>query len=595
MELRTLRALRPADYEAAADGYRAVSDMARTAKDRIESGIAAGMRKALEGEAADAAQTELRALADNFRYTQIECGLISTALNGFAFDLAAARRKLESALSDAAAQRLTVHPDGSVAYPPGPRAADGGTPPGGAATGRATPQAGSLGRRAAGLDPNPYALPAQEIADRIAVVLREATAADEKWAPALRALKADDDLTVSARDWSDTSTDAGGVRGAADAYLDSLPGLPRDATPAEAAAWWKGLSEEERATQLALYPAAVGALDGLPAEVRDEANRTVLAQKQGEYRVALDSMPPPPADKYTWIRSGRVPTRVYSDAYMAWHRAYGDEHERLTRALRGMRSIEDRFGATGFRGLPEAYLLSFSPEGTGRVIIANGDPDRADHTAVYVPGTTTNLGSIGGDINRMTDLWREANRAAAGESVSTITWLGYDAPQTIVKDAPFRHYADDGAPGLNRFVDGLAASRTADGQGHTTAIGHSYGSTLIGSAARQGELQVDDVIFAGSPGVQVGSAEELDVPKGRVWNQEAKGDPVPDLGRYGHGGSQWAVGGGVAIVPSDELFGANRMVTDTHGHSDYWKPGTTSLWNQAQVVAGQHRNAKLND
>ncbi|MFF8956308.1 alpha/beta hydrolase [Streptomyces sp. NPDC014894] len=79
----------------------------------------------------------------------------------------------------------------------------------------------------------------------------------------------------------------------------------------------------------------------------------------------------------------------------------------------------------------------------------------------------------------------------------------------MVKDAPFSHYANDGAPAFNQFLNGLDASRAVDTPSHTTAIGHSYGSTLIGSAARQGDLNTDDVIFAGSPGVRVGIASLL--------------------------------------------------------------------------------------
>lgn len=75
-------------------------------------------------------------------------------------------------------------------------------------------------------------------------------------------------------------------------------------------------------------------------------------------------------------------------------------------------------------------------------------------------------------------------------------------------------------------------------------------------------------------------ADEMDVPKGHVWNQQADGDPAPDIGRYGHGGDGW-------VIPSDEKFGANQMSTDTKGHSDYWKGGTTSLQNQALVIVGK--------
>lgn len=261
-----------------------------------------------------------------------------------------------------------------------------------------------------------------------------------------------------------------------------------------------------------------------------------------------------------------------------------------------MKSIQERFDATGENGLPPAYLLGFDTEKNGRAIVANGNPDTAAHTAVYVPGTTSNLGGIGGDIGRMTELWRESEAMAGGKEVSTITWLGYDAPQSVVKDAPFRHYADDGAPAFNRFMDGLNVANSTESGGHHTAIGHSYGTTLVGSAARQGELNADDVVFAGSPGVQVGEASRMDVPKGHVWNEEAEGDPVPDLGRWGHGGSQWRFGGGVAIIPSDELFGANQMSTDgSEGHSEYWVRDTDSLRNQAAVVTGQYGKVKIEE
>lgn len=382
----------------------------------------------------------------------------------------------------------------------------------------------------------------------------------------------------------------GGVREAGKSYLDSLPEPPKDGSPKDNASWWNGLSPEERAAWLSLRPDTVGALDGLPSTVRDEANRVVLSEKQGELQLELDSIPKPPANEWTWIKAGQMPSRVHTDEWMAWYNKYGDRYEQLNKSLKGMQSIQDRFAQTGEEGLPEAYLLGFSPEGNGRAIVANGNPDTADHQAVYVPGTTSNLGGISGDIGRMVNVWRVADAAPGNDSVSTITWLGYDAPQNIVKDSPFSHYANDGAPAFNQFMDGLDASHTGDSDPHRTAIGHSYGTTLIGSAARQGDLNADDVILAGSPGVQVPKAEQLDVPSGHVWNQEADGDPVPDIGRYGHGGTDWD---GPWTIPSDERFGANQMTTDTEGHSDYWKEESDSLWNQGQVVAGNSDNVKL--
>ncbi|MER6994692.1 alpha/beta hydrolase [Streptomyces sp. NPDC000410] len=595
MDLATLKGLKPEEYEQAADGYRAVGDMASAAKDTISNEVSAGMRKDnLEGKAATAALGELQELSKNFHYAQTECGLVSTALNGFAFDMAAAKRKLDTALADAAANGCTVNQDGSVSYPAGRKPGEEKDSPAGTVSGSAggSETSDAIERQAMNIHPNPNYGKAMGYANRIADALKEATDADAKWAPKLRALKADDDLKVSKQDWADAQSDMGGVREAGKSYIESLPEPPKSGDPKDNASWWKGLSPEEQAAWLSLRPDTVGALDGLPSTVRDEANRVVFEEKRGQLQMELDSIPKPPANEWTWITAGRVPVKVHTDEWMDWHRQYGDRYEQLNKTLGGMGKIQERFDATGQKGLPEAYLLGFSPEGNGRAIVANGNPDTADHQAVYVPGTAANLGKIGGDINRMVELWRVADAAPGNDSVSTITWLGYDAPQDMVKDSPFSHYANDGAPAYNRFLDGLDASRAVDSDPHRTAVGHSYGTTLIGSAARQGDLNVDDVILAGSPGVQVSKAEELDVPKGHVWNQEADGDYVPDIGRFGHGGTDWD---GPWTIPSDERFGANQMSTDTEGHSYYWKKDTQSLLNQGLVVVGQGDDVKMEE
>ncbi|WP_406146524.1 alpha/beta hydrolase [Streptomyces sp. NBC_01012] len=602
MDLTTLRALKPSEFTQAADGYRATSDMAGTAKDHVENVVAAGIRKSLDGLALDSAIKELSLLSANFHYTQIECGLVSTALNGLAHDMGVARNKLLSALDDAAALKVTVNADGSVTYPEGPpKDATGPPAKGGTVGGTTDPTAQAIGRQSAGFDANPHHAEALGIADRITAALKEATEADTKWAPKIRALTADDDLTVSNQDMKDAQSDMRGVLDAGQAYLDSIGGPPKDATPQQNAEWWNGLTPQEQEAYLATRPDLVGSLDGLPADARDEANRTVLAEKKAEYEIRLGPIPGPPADEWTWINAGGHVSKVHTDAWMEWDKKYGDEYRHLTSSLNGMEAIETRFADTGKEGLPEAYLLGFSPEGTGRAVIANGNPDTAQHQAVFVPGTTANLGSIGGDINRMNELWRQTNHGSPNASVSTVTWLGYDAPQDIVKDSPFEHYAYDGAPAYRQFMDGLDASHNGQGEPHRTAIGHSYGTTLIGAAAETGDLHADDVILAGSPGVKVGSAEEMDVPKGHVWNEEAEGDAVPEIGRWGHGGSQWRVGGGTFLLPSDEQFGANQMntqaegsgpdaTTGSKGHSEYWNRGTTALKNQALVVVGEYGN-----
>lgn len=591
MDLATLKALKPTEYSEAADGYRTTSDMASAAKDRVENQIVVAMRNSLKGEAATAAIGQLGELGKNFHYIQVECGLVSAALEAFSWEVQAAKSKLDAALEGARAAKLTVNADGSVTYPAGgEKDTDGKIPDGGTVSGLTDGTAAAIGRQSANFDPNPNHRLAQDYADQIAAALKEATEADEKWAPKLRALKADDDLTVSDGDWSDAASDTSGVKEAGTKYLDSLPQPPKDGLPASNAEWWKGLDAEQQAAWISLRPDAVGALDGLPATVRDEANRIVFDETRGKMQTELNSIPKPPLNEWTWITAGGYPSKVHTDEWMDWHRQYGDRYEHLTGSLKGMQAIQKRFDQTGTNGLPEAYLLGFSTDDDGRAIVANGNPDTADHTAVYVPGTTSDLPGIEGDVNRMVNLWHSAEAKAPGQSVSTITWIGYDAPDDVVKDAPFKHYAYDGAPAFREFMDGLDASHSGDTPSHTTVIAHSYGTTLVGAAAETGHLNADDLVFAGSPGVRVSGADELDVPKGHVWNEEAEGDVVPDIGRWGHGGDGF-------IIPSDPEFGANQMTTDTEGHSGYWDTGSagdsTSLLNQALVVVGKGDDVAL--
>ncbi len=51
--------------------------------------------------------------------TQVECGVLSTALNALAADLQAAKSKLGAAVADAEGEKLTVEKNGSVTSPEG--------------------------------------------------------------------------------------------------------------------------------------------------------------------------------------------------------------------------------------------------------------------------------------------------------------------------------------------------------------------------------------------------------------------------------------------------------------------------------------------
>ncbi|MFD7529143.1 alpha/beta hydrolase [Streptomyces sp. NPDC059849] len=601
MDLATLKAFEPSEFENAADAYRATSEMANAAKDTIDNRITVRIRGRLEGAAARAALRELAGLSKNFQYVQTECGLASTALNGFAFDMAVARRKLIAAVEDARANRCTVNADGSVSFPAGRKPgeekdAEGGTVPGSAGGG---PTSEALERQAVGIHPNPHYGAALSCADRVADALKEATDADAEWAPKLRALKADDDLVVSDQDQVDVTSDRSGVLRAADPYLDSIGAPPKEATPEENAEWWKGLTAEQRADFLAVHPNSVGSMNGLPSDVRDEANRMVLNETRAAYRMELDAIPEEPT-KYG--PTGSYPVAAFTPEWREWNDKYGDRKAGLEGAMKGMDAIQDRFDRTGKGGLPEAYLLGFDPTGLGdgKVILANGNPDRADHVGVYVPGTFAGIESIGGggdahgDLGRSERLWAESHRLTPGQNVSTITWLDYNAPDSIVPEATRGQYADEGGPRLHDFLRGNGAAQQSadDTRAHTTVIGHSYGSTVVGVAAQSGSWNdpraADDFVFAGSPGVQADHAADLGAGADHVW---AMGAPWDDQ-VVRQGGRLMGLGDN-GVIPTDESFGGNVMASDSGGHTGFFDDDSLSIRNQAAVVAGQYDKVEL--
>ncbi|MET7638235.1 hypothetical protein [Streptomyces sp. NPDC005438] len=134
-------------------------------------------------------------------------------------------------------------------------------------------------------------------------------------------------------------------------------------------------------------------------------------------------------------------------------------------------------------------------------------------------------------------------------------------------------------------MNGLDTSHTRVPEPHRTATGHW--TTLIGSVARQADPSADDANFAGDSGVRVGSADEPDVPKERVWNQEAEGDPVltsADVVTVGTSGGTEVEPG---FIPRDEAFGAHQIIT---GEGN-WKGGRTgSADGHSEYRNGNHGN-----
>lgn len=431
----------------------------------------------------------LRQLGRNFQYVYTECGLLRTTLNSLAHELKAQQRVLTGALDDAVTLKFTVHADGSVSYPAaGDGIIDDRPPQGGTASSGGLP---ALSAPSGLVAPNPNLAKAQDIADRLAGAVRAAAEIDWRYAGILRRLKAEEGLKVPVSTWTDAAGDAAAVRGAAGAYLRNA--IPHDATPAERHAWWTGLTQEQREEYLAVYPDRIGNLDGIPAVVRDAANRDNLQLLIGKLA--------------------------------------GRDDELSVTQLAGLREIDRQLGA-GTQ--PPMFLLGIGDEGNGRAIVSYGNPDTARNVAAYVPGLNTSLDRdfAEGDLKRARDTAITAQRYDS--SSAAIVWLGYDAPQAPDWFGSLAVMGEDranqGGGAFRGFMGGLLATNDREDP-HLTAIGHSYGSRTVGAATQQGDGMhgVDDIILVGSPGVGVDRAEDLGVGKGHVFVGAAENDVVSKL------------------------------------------------------------------
>ncbi|MGI5480494.1 alpha/beta hydrolase [Streptomyces lavendofoliae] len=580
---RVLRDLRPAALEDAGDAWHEVSARSGADRARVDRLMTARLRETQDSRSAGAALGRLQRLSRNYQYLHTECGLVRTTLNALAADLAEPQRQLRQALAEAGDLRFTVHEDGSVSFPPATAATLAGeTPtPGGHVRGdarlpldRVTGQAGPA-PAVRPLDPN--AEKAQAIADRIARAVRAAAEIDRAYAATLDRLRAAKGLDVTAATLADAARDTAGVRAATGRHLGDA--IPADASPAELKAWWDALPEEQRREYIDIAPDLIGGLDGIPATARDEANRTWLP-------LLIDEL----------------------------SRRHDDDSRTKLEALR---MIQDKLREPS---VPPMYLLGIGDEGNGRAIVSYGNPDTARNVSTYVPGLGTKLN---GDF--VEDTMKRAEDTAIGArrvdpSSASIIWLGYDAPQ--LADVAAAGDAERGAPAYNRFMAGLEATN-AHHDPHLTAIGHSYGSYTVGTAAKQsgGIPGVDDVILLGSPGVGVEKAGDLGVDGNHVFVGAADNDLVtraPTKGEMAFAGPVGSLLYGDVIDrddddnyfgkdPASAAFGAQRFKVDPgppfvgvsaaegmrvglmDAHSQYFDPklDLQSAENIARVVGGK--------
>lgn len=513
-----------------------------------------GLAKSWEGDAYQAAAGQLGSYAGTLDDAQAPLRTIDTVLDGLADDLRKAQGMVEDALDAARLIPATVSQDGESITYTGDEKLD-------------KERKISAGRQM------------RKILDDIDAAIELATRADQSAAAELAKLRPGYDPTNPGK-----------------GYVPKGEIPPPGSPPAKVRAWWASLSPEEQQYLIHEHPERIGWLDGVPISARDQANRVRLAyehEKADARKTRLtDRKRQLEAELATYEGYGSVENNAKSNKIQAELDKVKAELGVVDRNLKGIDAIEDRL--YNHPDKPRAYLIGFEPgtvdldgngkpDDDGKAIVAIGNPDTADHVATYVPGTGADLDGIGTDIGRADDMAFDAGRMAPGEETSVIMWLGYDAPDDAAKDAWSADYAEDAAGDLRRFQEGLRATHEG-GPSHNTVVGHSYGTTVIGhTAAGDGGISADDLVFVASPGVGVDHAGSLGVSPDHVWSTTAEYDAINDVaGWHGRDPSGTSFGGNVFdSAPGDP--------DDRRGtHSDYWDRGNGSRTGMAGIITGNH-------
>lgn len=387
------------------------------------------------------------------------------------------------------------------------------------------------------------------------------TRAEDRLVSALRSA----DSTAEADRLATSAPDVPGL-------TDELDRVKND--PAAIYTWWKGLSRAEREALKIARPELIGNTDGIPIADRDEANRAQLSALHNtlEQREADDELTD--ADR--------------------------DLKDKIAAIHQGLDKAADQFDENG-DPLP-TYLMVFDPDaanGDGHAAIAFGNPETADHVSVNVPGLDSTMDTFDGVSGDAAAVREAASRNGNG-SVASIAWLGYDAPDFDASVDGIRDglgvagegKAAAGAKNLSDFVDGLKATRQGDGPAHYTAIGHSYGSVTVGTAAGGG-MRVDDVVLVGSPGAGGKNPHASDL-HGNVFVGSSDEDFVTHLG----GDDRRLLG----ADPAHDDFGGTRFKVEPQGEfsldGDGLKAGIenhTSYFDDADQMEREHRGERDSD
>lgn len=425
---------------------------------------------------------------------------------------------------------------------------------------------------------------------------------------------------------------------------------PPEAGPYAARAWWNSLEGSqsndgtdktlggEQEVAAAKYSDELRNLNGIPSVIRSEPNKSKLSSDISTVR-----------DQLTLAEKEERRTRKpFSPRYP--HGGNSSEKAQVNE-LRGKLAELQELEKASIAS--DTLLIGYDDSNPQlQAITAIGNPDSAKNVSVTTPGYTTNVkDSVGGMTDEARQLRNEAIKLSGStdpNNFSTISFLGYQAPQDVVTgdlrvatpDAAF-----EGGRNLEGYLSGVAATNSQEDL-QLSLYGHSYGSTTASAGAQylaQNQVSpIDNFAVYGSPGmkevepdynfVESTITDEGINPRSNVDNSalgindanlyymENDGDFVSgtlgDIGQntqlgLGNSPKAWGMeelstessnveypdGETATKYDVDELNKQGQKVDpdfDVGAHSAFPKPNTTSQYNLAAILAGLPEKAIRN-
>ncbi|RRR99132.1 alpha/beta hydrolase [Glycomyces terrestris] len=424
-----------------------------------------------------------------------------------------------------------------------------------------------------------------------------------------RAAEADEALKAAIGVWAETFSESerlGLVHEAADEADELQDLIDAGASPERINEWWNGLSEAERLGILEGDPALIAGLDGVPTDTRDAANRSLLEAELDRYSPTLDQDIADVQERiaeiegnWSEIVASGDPGESAEELEHLRDRLAALEDERATRDE--LVNLQDAISGQARTG-QEYFLLGYDSAEDGKAIVAVGNPDTADNTVVYVPGTGGDLdGASGNDLARAETMALDASQVPGSGETAVLVWMDYDAPNHPLANSPSLSYAEDASAPLASFMSGLESTNRDPEENTTTVVGHSYGTTVIGQAASEHGLATDQIVAVASPGMTVDQASELGIDPEDFYATTAPGDIIhaaAESGRLGADPTDTGVNWDGRQTGVDwDGFGGNTFDSDAMGsdpieiHSNYWDANNPARINMALIFTGNGKEA----